>query len=104
MPEAGIASAEDIDKALKLRLNYPMGPFELGDLVGLDTRLQILEYLHSTGGKKCQPEQLLVDYVKEGRVGRKTVRGVDEYPAKPAWGESSGGRATTPAPTCQATC
>ena len=46
----GIASAEDIDKALKLGLNHPMGPFELVDLVGLDTRLHILNYLHQTLG------------------------------------------------------
>jgi 3-hydroxybutyryl-CoA dehydrogenase len=51
MLEAGIASPEDIDKALKLGLNHPMGPFELVDLVGLDVRLNILEYLHRTLGE-----------------------------------------------------
>ena len=76
----GIASAEDIDKALKLGLNHPMGPFELVDLVGLDTRLHILEYLHRTLGEKFKPAPLLVQYVQEGRLGRKAGRGVYEYP------------------------
>jgi 3-hydroxybutyryl-CoA dehydrogenase len=75
----GVASARDIDKALKLGLNHPMGPFELGDLVGLDTRLSILEYLHRTMGEKYRPCPLLVQYVKAGRLGRKTGRGVYEY-------------------------
>jgi 3-hydroxybutyryl-CoA dehydrogenase len=80
MLQEGIASAADIDKALKLGLNHPMGPFELVDLVGLDTRLSILEYLHSTLGEKYRPAPLLVEYVKEGRLGRKAGRGVYEYP------------------------
>jgi 3-hydroxybutyryl-CoA dehydrogenase len=79
MLEEGIASAADIDKALKLGLNHPMGPFELVDLVGLDTRLSILEYLHSTLGEKYRPAPLLVEYVKAGRLGRKSGRGVYEY-------------------------
>ena len=79
MLEAGIASAEDIDKALKLGLNHPMGPFELVDLVGLDVRLNILEYLHRTLGEKYRPNALLRQYVLEGRLGRKTGRGVYEY-------------------------
>jgi 3-hydroxybutyryl-CoA dehydrogenase len=80
MLQEGIASAADIDKALKLGLNHPMGPFELVDLVGLDTRLSILEYLHSTLGEKYRPAPLLVEYVREGRLGRKSGRGVYEYP------------------------
>jgi 3-hydroxybutyryl-CoA dehydrogenase len=86
MLQEGIASARDIDKALKLGLNHPMGPFELVDLVGLDTRLNILEYLHKTLGEKYRPAPLLVQYVKAGRLGRKSGRGVYEYPetgAKP---------------------
>jgi len=75
----GVASARDIDKALKLGLNHPMGPFELGDLVGLDTRLSILEYLHRTMGEKYRPCPLLAQYVKAGRVGKKVGRGVYEY-------------------------
>jgi 3-hydroxybutyryl-CoA dehydrogenase len=80
MLQEGIASAEDIDKALKLGLNHPMGPFELVDLVGLDTRLSILEYLHKSLGDKYRPAPLLVQYVKGGRLGRKSGRGVFEYP------------------------
>jgi len=80
MLQEGIASPEDIDKALKLRLNHPMGPFEMGDLVGLDTRLHILEYLHKSLGEKFRPAPLLVQYVKAGRLGRKSGRGVYEYP------------------------
>ncbi len=79
MLEEGVASAADIDKALKLGLNHPMGPFELVDLVGLDTRLSILEYLHHTLGDRFRPSPLLVQYVKGGRLGRKTGRGVYEY-------------------------
>ena len=81
MLQEGIASATDIDKAVKLGLNHPMGPFELVDLVGLDTRLHILEYLHKTLGEKFRPSPLLVQYVKAGRLGRKAGRGVFEYPA-----------------------
>ena len=84
MLQEGVASAEDIDKALKLGLNHPMGPFELVDLVGLDTRLHILEYLHKTLGEKFRPAPLLVQYVKAGRLGRKSGRGVFEYPEKKA--------------------
>jgi 3-hydroxybutyryl-CoA dehydrogenase len=81
MLQEGIASAADIDKALKLGLNHPMGPFELVDLVGLDTRLHILEYLHRTLGEKYRPAPLLVQYVKAGRLGKKSGRGVYQYPA-----------------------
>jgi 3-hydroxybutyryl-CoA dehydrogenase len=80
MLESGIASAEDIDKALKLGLNHPMGPFELVDLVGLDVRLGVLEYLHQTLGEKYRPNPLLKQYVKAGRLGRKAGRGVYDYP------------------------
>jgi 3-hydroxybutyryl-CoA dehydrogenase len=80
MLQEGIASAADIDKALKLGLNHPMGPFEMVDLVGLDTRLHILEYLHSSLGEKYRPAPLLVEYVKARRLGKKSGRGVYEYP------------------------
>src|ERR1700740_568821 len=79
MLEAGLASAEDIDKALKLGLNHPMGPFEMVDLVGLDVRLKTLEYLHGTLGEKYRPSPLLRRYVKAGRLGRKSGRGVYDY-------------------------
>jgi 3-hydroxybutyryl-CoA dehydrogenase len=84
MLEAGIASARDIDKALKLGLNHPMGPFELVDLVGLDVRLNILDYLYRTLGEKYRPNSLLRRYVQEGRLGRKTGRGVYNYPEENA--------------------
>ena len=80
MLQEGIASARDIDKALKLGLNYPMGPFEMIDLVGLDTRLSILNFLHQSLGEKYRPCPLLVKYVKAGRLGKKIGKGVYEYP------------------------
>lgn len=79
MLEEGVASARDIDTALKLGLNHPMGPFELVDVVGLDTRLAVLEYLHASLGEKYRPCPLLVQYVQAGRLGRKVGRGVYEY-------------------------
>jgi 3-hydroxybutyryl-CoA dehydrogenase len=94
MLQEGIASAADIDKALKLGLNHPMGPFELVDLVGLDTRLHILEYLHKSLGEKYRPAPLLVQYVKAGRLGRKSGRGVYEYPGE--------GNSPKPAPQAEA--
>src|SRR3989454_7128169 len=87
MLQEGIASAADIDKALKLGLNHPMGPFELVDLVGLDTRLHILEYLHKTLGEKYRPAPPLVQYVKAGRIGRTSGRGAYEYPEQQAQNE-----------------
>ena len=79
MLQEGVASARDIDKALKLGLNHPMGPFELVDLVGLDTRLSILQYLHRTLGEKFRPCPLLEQHVRAGRLGRKVGRGVYDY-------------------------
>jgi 3-hydroxybutyryl-CoA dehydrogenase len=58
-----------------------MGPFEMVDLVGLDVRLSILEYLHQTLGEAYRPSNLLAQYVKAGRLGRKAGRGVYEYDA-----------------------
>lgn len=75
----GLGTPEDIDKAVKLGLNHPMGPFEMIDLVGLDTRLKSLEYLHQTLGDKYRPCPLHVQYVQAGRLGRKTGKGVYEY-------------------------
>jgi 3-hydroxybutyryl-CoA dehydrogenase len=79
MLQEGVGTPEEIDKAIKLGLNYPMGPFELGDLVGLDTRLNNLKYLHEKLGEKYRPAPLLEQYVKAGRLGRKTSRGVYDY-------------------------
>jgi 3-hydroxybutyryl-CoA dehydrogenase len=79
MLESGVATAVDIDNALKLGLNHPMGPFELVDLVGLDVRLSILKFLHRTLGDTYRPSPLLERFVQAGRLGRKVGRGVYEY-------------------------
>jgi 3-hydroxybutyryl-CoA dehydrogenase len=79
MLQEGVATAADIDKALKLGLNHPMGPFEMVDLVGLDTRLAVLEFLHKSLGEKYRPAPLLVQHVKAGRLGKKVGRGVYDY-------------------------
>lgn len=79
MLQEGVASAEDIDKAIKLGLNFPMGPLELGDLVGLDARLNNLRYLHEKLGEKFRPAPLLEKYVKSGRLGRKSGKDVYDY-------------------------
>lgn len=79
MLQEGVASAEDIDKALKLGLNHPMGPFEMVDLVGLDVRLSILEFLHRSLGEAYRPNQILIQHVRAGRFGRKVGRGVYDY-------------------------
>jgi 3-hydroxybutyryl-CoA dehydrogenase len=83
MLQEGVASAQDIDKALKLGLNHPMGPFELVDLVGLDIRLNVLRDLHKRLGEKFRPCPLLEKYVHAGRLGRKVGRGVFEYKDNP---------------------
>ncbi|UQW98040.1 3-hydroxyacyl-CoA dehydrogenase [Rummeliibacillus sp. G93] len=79
MLQEGLGTPEEIDKAIKLGLNYPMGPFELVDLVGLDVRLNNLKYLHEKLGEKYRPAPLLEQYVKAGRLGRKSGRGVYDY-------------------------
>jgi 3-hydroxybutyryl-CoA dehydrogenase len=71
----GIASAEDIDTAMKLGAGHPMGPLALGDLIGLDVCLAIMEVLQSeTGDSKYRPHPLLKKMVRAGRLGRKTAR------------------------------
>ena len=79
MLSEGVASAEDIDKAMRGALNHPMGPLELGDLTGWDTRLSVLNYLHQTLGEKYRPCPLIIKLVKAGRLGRKTGRGIYVY-------------------------
>jgi 3-hydroxybutyryl-CoA dehydrogenase len=76
MVEEGVASAADIDKALELGYRHPMGPLRLTDLVGLDVRLDIAEYLHDRlGSEAFRPPQILRDMVAAGRLGRKTGEG-----------------------------
>jgi 3-hydroxybutyryl-CoA dehydrogenase len=75
----GVASAEDIDTAMRGAFNHPMGPLELGDLTGWDTRLAVLKYLHETFGEKFRPCPLISKMVKAGRLGRKTGHGVYRY-------------------------
>ncbi|MBU8919786.1 3-hydroxyacyl-CoA dehydrogenase [Bacillus sp. FJAT-29953] len=75
----GVGTVEDIDKAIKLGLNHPMGPLALADLVGLDTRLRNMEYLHKTLGEKYRPCPILVKYVKAGRLGKKSGKGFYNY-------------------------
>ncbi len=81
MLEEGVASAEDIDTAVKLGLNHPMGPLEMGDLVGWDTRLDILTYLAERLGERFRPTNLHRRLVAAGRTGRKVGHGVYQYDA-----------------------
>jgi len=76
MLEAGVASAEDIDRAMELGYNHPMGPLRLGDLVGLDVRLAIADHLHATlGGDTYAAPELLRSMVAQGRLGQKSGEG-----------------------------
>jgi 3-hydroxybutyryl-CoA dehydrogenase len=79
MLQEGTASAEDIDTAMRMGFNHPMGPLELGDLTGWDTRLSVLRYLHATLGDKFRPCPLIIKMVAAGRLGRKTGHGVYRY-------------------------
>ena len=82
MLEDGVASAADIVHAMELSYNHPMGPLRLTDLVGLDVRLGIAEYLASTLGPRFEPPALLRTMVAEGKLGRKTGRGFYEWDAE----------------------
>ncbi len=76
----GIASAEDIDQSMMLGANHPMGPLALGDLVGLDVCLAIMDVLYKeTGDSKYRAHSLMRKYVRAGWLGRKTGRGVYQY-------------------------
>jgi len=79
MLQEGTATADDIDTALRLGFNHPMGPLELGDLTGWDTRLKVLQYLHQTLGDKFRPCPLIIKMVAAGRTGRKVGWGVYRY-------------------------
>jgi 3-hydroxybutyryl-CoA dehydrogenase len=80
MVEEGVASPEDIDRAMELGYNHPMGPLKLTDLVGLDVRLSIAEYLNrELGGQRFQPPQLLRRLVRAGKLGRKSGEGFYKY-------------------------
>lgn len=75
MVESGVASAEDIDKAMELGYGHPMGPLKLTDLVGLDVRLAIAEHLHKEVGEQFRPPALLRRLVRAGKLGKKTGQG-----------------------------
>lgn len=80
MLEEGVASAEDIDTAMKLGYGHPMGPFELSDLVGLDVRLEVSDYLHrELGGAHYAAPEILKRLVAEGKLGRKSGEGFYRY-------------------------
>lgn len=79
MLEEGVASAADIDKALRLGLNFPMGPLELGDFNGLDTYLHALEGLERSFGERFKPTPTLRNLVSAGRLGRKSGQGIYRY-------------------------
>jgi 3-hydroxybutyryl-CoA dehydrogenase len=78
----GVSTAEEIDKAMRLGLNHPMGPLELADLVGLDVTLSIMESLHAEHGERFRPCPLLKNLVRAGYLGRKTGRGFYVYAKK----------------------
>jgi 3-hydroxybutyryl-CoA dehydrogenase len=80
MVEQGVASARDIDTAMELGYNHPMGPLRLTDLVGLDVRLSIAEYLHSKlGSETFRPPDILRRMVSEGKLGKKTGQGFYDW-------------------------
>jgi 3-hydroxybutyryl-CoA dehydrogenase len=88
MLESGVASVEDIDRAMELGYRHPMGPLKLGDLVGLDVRLGILEHLHKELGEQFRPPSLLRQMVRAGKLGKKTGEGfyrwTEDGPIPPA--------------------
>jgi len=79
MVEEGVADPRDVDRAMELGYNHPMGPIELGDVVGLDVRLDILEYLREELGERFRPPQALKRKVRAGKLGKKTGEGFYEW-------------------------
>jgi 3-hydroxybutyryl-CoA dehydrogenase len=80
MVEQGVASPADIDRAMELGYNHPMGPLRLSDLVGIDVRLGIAEYLHAElGGEQYRPPEIMRRMVAEGKLGKKSGRGFYEW-------------------------
>jgi len=75
MVEEGVASPRDVDRSMELGYNHPMGPIELGDVVGLDVRLDILEHLREELGERFRPPQILRRKVRAGKLGKKTGEG-----------------------------
>ena len=81
MVEQGVAAPADIDRAMELGYNHPMGPLRLTDVVGLDVRLRIAEYLHATlGGSQYEPPALMRQMVSEGKLGKKSGQGFYQWP------------------------
>ena len=81
--EEGVGTAEDIDKGIRLAYNFPMGPLQLLDLIGLDTELKIMESLTRDLGPRFDPGPIMRQMVADNRLGRKSGRGFFEYEAKP---------------------
>ena len=79
MVEEGVASAEDIDVVMQLGYRHPIGPLHLTDLVGLDVRLAVADYLAGELGPRFEPPQLMRDMVQRGELGRKSGRGFFDY-------------------------
>ena len=83
MLQDGVASAEDIDKAMVVAYRHPIGPLRLSDIVGLDVRLDIARHLSRTLGPRYEPPPLLEEKVARGDLGQKTGRGFFDWPSAP---------------------
>ncbi|MDY6764106.1 MAG: 3-hydroxyacyl-CoA dehydrogenase family protein [Halobacteria archaeon] len=96
MVQEGVASPQDIDTAMELGYNHPMGPIELGDVVGLDVRLDILEHLRDELGERFRPPQILKKKVRAGKLGKKTGEGFyvweddEKVGVSTDWGDTDG--------------